>query len=199
MLLAVPKWLSVAVAALTVLAFTPATVLAAGDDPPKPSSNQPKPKSKSKPKPKSKDKDSRLNQDEIYSLGYWQAKTGRVRGGAGDLALGANAADPRVETMIGFSLRKLGQVDEAMAYYNRVLAEHPERTTTRQYLGEAFLQIGAPEQGQGAAGRDLQSAAASPARTTNSSPMRSPSTKRPAEPALRDAPPAWAGRAARAR
>ena len=44
--------------------------------------------------------------------------------------------------MIGFTLRKLGRVDEAMGYYQRVLAAHPERTTTRQYLGEAFLQIG---------------------------------------------------------
>jgi len=147
MLLAVPKWLSVAVTALTVLAFTPATVLAAGDDPPKPSSNQPKSKSKSKPKPKakSKDKDSRLNQDEIYSLGYWQAKRGEYAAALATLRSAPNAADPRVETMIGFSLRKLGQVDEAMVYYNRVLAKHPERTTTRQYLGEAFLQIGAPE------------------------------------------------------
>jgi tetratricopeptide (TPR) repeat protein len=132
MLLAVPKWLSVAVAAVTVLAFTPAAVLAVGDDPPKPSSNQPKPKSKSKPKPKSKDKnkDSRLNQDEIYSLGYWQAKRGEYAEALATLRSAPNAADPRVE---------------AMVYYNRVLAKHPERTTTRQYLGEAFLQIGAPE------------------------------------------------------
>ena len=39
-------------------------------------------------------------------------------------------------------LRKLGNVDEAMGYYQRVLAAYPDRTTTRQYLGEAFLQIG---------------------------------------------------------
>jgi len=146
MLLAVPKWLSVAAAALTVLAFTPAAGLAAGDDPPKPSSNQPKPKAKAKPKPKPKSKDRRLNQDEIYSLGYWQAKRGEYAAALATLRSAPNAADPRVETMIGFSLRKLGQVDAAMAYYNRVLAKHPERTTTRQYLGEAFLQIGAPEQ-----------------------------------------------------
>ena len=31
-----------------------------------------------------------------------------------------------------------------MGYYQRVLAAHPDRTTTRQYLGEAFLQIGDP-------------------------------------------------------
>ena len=46
--------------------------------------------------------------------------------------------------MIGFSLRKLGRVDEAMEYYLKVLAAYPDRTTTRQYLGEAFLQIGEP-------------------------------------------------------
>ena len=99
MLLAIPKWLSVAAAALTVLAFTPAGVLAVGDDPPKPSSNQPKPKSKSKPKPKSKSKDSRLNQDEIYSLGYWQAKRGEYTAALATLRSAPNAADPRVATM----------------------------------------------------------------------------------------------------
>jgi predicted Zn-dependent protease len=36
-------------------------------------------------------------------------------------------------------------VDEAMGYYNRVLAAHPDRTTTRQYLGEAFLQLNRPD------------------------------------------------------
>ena len=46
--------------------------------------------------------------------------------------------------MIGFALRKLGRVEEAMGYYQKVLAAHPERTNTRQYLGEAFLQIGDP-------------------------------------------------------
>src|SRR5262245_32612346 len=146
MLLAVPKWLSVAVTALTVLAFTPATVLAAGDDPPKPSSNQPKSKAKPKPKPKTKkDKDSRLNQDEIYSLGYWQAKRGEYAAALATLRSAPDAADPRIETMIGFSLRKLGRVEDGMVYYQRVLAAHPERTTTRQYLGEAFLQINQPD------------------------------------------------------
>ena len=46
--------------------------------------------------------------------------------------------------MIGFALRKLGRVDEAMGYYEKVLAAHPDRTNTRQYLGEAFLQKGEP-------------------------------------------------------
>ena len=148
MLFAVPKWLSVAATALTVLAFTSASTLAVGDDPPKPTSSEPKSKTKSKPKSKSKskNKDSRLNQDEIYSLGYWQAKRGEYQAALDTLRSAPEAADPRVETMIGFSLRKLGRLEEAMVYYQRVLANYPERTTTRQYLGEAYLQMGAPEQ-----------------------------------------------------
>jgi predicted Zn-dependent protease len=51
-------------------------------------------------------------------------------------------ADPREQTMIGFALRKLGRVDEGMAYYHRALATRPDATTTRQYLGEAYLQVG---------------------------------------------------------
>ena len=31
-----------------------------------------------------------------------------------------------------------------MGYYHKVLAAHPDRTNTRQYLGEAFLQKGEP-------------------------------------------------------
>jgi len=148
LLVSIAKWLRVAVAGLTVVAFTPAQTLAAGDDPPpKPTSNQgaSKSKSKTKTKAKSKGKESRLNQDEIYSLGYWQAKRGEYAVALATLRSAPDAADPRIETMIGFSLRKLGRVDEAMAYYQRVLATHPERTTTRQYLGEAFLQIGDPD------------------------------------------------------
>jgi predicted Zn-dependent protease len=44
--------------------------------------------------------------------------------------------------MIGFSLRKLGRVEEAMPYYLRAVAARPNATTTRQYLGEAYLQMG---------------------------------------------------------
>jgi predicted Zn-dependent protease len=97
-----------------------------------------------KPKPKPKPKDSKLNDDQIYSVGYWQAKDGEHAAALATLRTAANPADPRIQTMIGFSLRKLGRVDEAMEYYQKVLAAYPDRTTTRQYLGEAFLQIGEP-------------------------------------------------------
>jgi len=137
--IAASKWLMIAGAALALFAFTPDTSLAVGDEPkPKPEPNKPK------PKPKPKPKDSSLDQDQIYSVGYWQAKGGQYDAALATLQTAQDQADPRVQTMIGFALRKLGRVDEAMGFYQRVLAAHPDRTTTRQYLGEAFLQIGDP-------------------------------------------------------
>ena len=134
----IPAWLRACAIALSVVAFTPGATFAESDEPPPP---KPKPK----PKPKDKDKSGSLSDDQIYSLGYWQAKGGAYAAALDTLRSARNQSDPRVETMIGFSLRKLGRVDEAMGHYNRVLAAYPDRTTTRQYLGEAFLQIGAPD------------------------------------------------------
>jgi predicted Zn-dependent protease len=140
----ISKWLVAAGVGLAVFAFTPEASFAVGDDPaPKPEP-KPKPSSKPKPKPKPKPKDSSLDQDQTYSVGYWQAKGGDYAAALATLQTARDQADPRVQTMIGFTLRKLGRVDEAMSYYQRVLAAHPDRTTTRQYLGEAFLQIGDP-------------------------------------------------------
>jgi len=137
----IPKWLLAAAVGLVIVVFSPQAILAVGDTPP-----APKPKSKAKPKtkPKPNPKEGSLTDDQIYSLGYWQAKDGKYAEALATLRAAANPADPRIETMIGFSLRKLGRLDEAMAFYQRVLAAYPDRTTTRQYLGEAFLQMGEP-------------------------------------------------------
>ena len=103
-----------------------------------PSRNQGRSPSR-KPKPP---KDSSLNQDQSYSLGYWQAKSGEYGTALATLQSAPDQGDPRVQTMIGFTLRKLGRVDEAFGYYFKALATRPDATTTRQYLGEAYLQIG---------------------------------------------------------
>ena len=49
--------------------------------------------------------------------------------------------DPRVLNWIGFSLRKLGKVDEAMPYYDKALSKAPDFTPAHEYLGEAYLQM----------------------------------------------------------
>ena len=140
-----PRFAIAALAVLAALAFAPRGSFAAGDQPP-PSPPKPKSESKAKtPKPKPKPKSSALPDDQIYSLGYWQAKGGDHATALATLR-SANQADPRIQTMIGYSLRKLGRVDEALPYYFAALATDPKRTTTRQYLGEAYLQIGRPDQ-----------------------------------------------------
>ena len=145
------KWLIAAGAVLAAAAFTPQGLWAAGDwSPPFPDPA----KEKAKPKTKSKDKDSQkdgqkdsqkgssLDQDQTYSLGYWQAKNGQYEAALATLQSARDQNDPRVQTMVGFTLRKLGRVDEAFGYYLKAVAIRPNATTTRQYLGEAYLQVG---------------------------------------------------------
>src|SRR6516164_10763803 len=141
-----PRFAIAALAVLAALAFAPRGSFAAGDQPP-PSFPKPTSESKAKkPKPKPKPKSSALPDDQIYSLGYWQAKGGEYAAALTTLRSASNQADPRIQTMIGYSLRKLGRVDEALPYYFAALTTDPKRTTTRQYLGEAYLQIGQPNQ-----------------------------------------------------
>ena len=48
----------------------------------------------------------------------------------------------RVLGSIGYSTRKLGDVDKGIDYYYRALAIDPNYTKVREYLGEAYLQKG---------------------------------------------------------
>jgi tetratricopeptide (TPR) repeat protein len=49
--------------------------------------------------------------------------------------------DPRVLNWIGFSLRKMMKVGEALPFYEKALAIAPEYTPAYEYLGEAYLQL----------------------------------------------------------
>ena len=152
------KWLVAAGAILAAAAYTPQGIWAAGDWTPSFGGNSSKDKPKPKAKPKEQDgqkdgkkdgkkdgqKGSSLDQDQVYSLGYWQAKNGHYDAALTTLRSARDQDDPRVQTMVGFTLRKLGRVDEAFGYYFKAIATRPEATTTRQYLGEAYLQIGDP-------------------------------------------------------
>jgi tetratricopeptide (TPR) repeat protein len=51
-----------------------------------------------------------------------------------------NQNDVRVLTMTGYSMRKLGKIDEGMTYYMKALSIDPNSVNTREYLGEAYLQ-----------------------------------------------------------
>ena len=71
---------------------------------------------------------------------------------AGELVLDARYAEalpmllrikernnPQVLNLIGYSTRKLGDIDKGIDYYRQALAVDPGYTKARQYLGEAYL------------------------------------------------------------
>ena len=49
---------------------------------------------------------------------------------------------PKVLNYIGYSTRKLGNVDEGIRYYKRALRLDPNYNPAREYLGEGYLQKG---------------------------------------------------------
>jgi len=53
-----------------------------------------------------------------------------------------NREQARVLGSIGYSTRKLGDVDKGIDYYHEALAIDPGYTKVREYLGEAYLQKG---------------------------------------------------------
>jgi predicted Zn-dependent protease len=78
-----------------------------------------------------------------------------VDAGRFDQALPAlNALDrampdnPDVLNLIGFSLRKTGNTDRALDYYNRALALQPDHRGANEYLGELYLELKQPAKAQ---------------------------------------------------
>ena len=61
--------------------------------------------------------------------------------------------NPQALNLIGFSTRKLGDIDKGIDYYHQALAIDPNYTKARQYLGEAYLAERRRREGQRAARR----------------------------------------------
>ncbi len=78
---------------------------------------------------------------ERFYAGYWLAKTGSYRAALDQLRAIAQP-DVRTLTYIGFSYRKLGDMDAALTHYARALGTDPNFTVARAYLGEAYLTLG---------------------------------------------------------
>lgn len=58
------------------------------------------------------------------------------------LKLAGNQNDPRILNYLGYSNRKLGRVEAGLTYYRTALKADPDYTLVREYMGEAFLQLG---------------------------------------------------------
>ena len=86
--------------------------------------------------------------DEAFYAGYWLAKSGNYAEALRYLTKAADD-DERVLTYIGFSTRRLGDVDGALPFYNRALALNPDYAVARAYLGDAYLTKGEPLKAKG--------------------------------------------------
>jgi tetratricopeptide (TPR) repeat protein len=53
--------------------------------------------------------------------------------------------DPRVLNYLGYATRKSGDAERAIGFYEKALSLEPDFTQARQYLGEAWLQLGQPD------------------------------------------------------
>ena len=81
-----------------------------------------------------------MNNEDLYATGYQLAKAGDYSDALEFLTAGTGQKDVRFLTMIGYSTRKLGKIDEGMGFYAQALAIDPNSVNTREYLGEAYLQ-----------------------------------------------------------
>jgi tetratricopeptide (TPR) repeat protein len=83
-----------------------------------------------------------LDDESIYEAGRDLAKAERYEEAIAVLELAANQYDPRILNYLGYSNRKMGRIEIGLKYYQAALAEKPDFTLVREYLGEAHLQMG---------------------------------------------------------
>jgi Flp pilus assembly protein TadD len=57
-------------------------------------------------------------------------------------SVAADSSNPDAYNLLGFSHRKLGQVDAALAHYGKALALKPKHRGANEYLGELYLELG---------------------------------------------------------
>lgn len=79
---------------------------------------------------------------ELYAQGRALAVDGHYKEALALLEAIRNKHDAMVLTMIGYSKRKLGDVDTGMAFYQQALAIEPDNINTREYLGEGYVILG---------------------------------------------------------
>jgi tetratricopeptide (TPR) repeat protein len=88
------------------------------------------------------EKSSGLDQDTIYYYGRDLAREGQYDNAIRVLYLAHDQSDPRVLNYLGYSNRKLGNMEKALGYYRAAVASNPDYSLVREYLGEAYVQLG---------------------------------------------------------
>jgi tetratricopeptide (TPR) repeat protein len=82
-----------------------------------------------------------LNDDQLYYQGRMLALAGHYDSALDTLSVIGNKTSNAL-TMIGYSTRKLGNLQEGIAIYYQALALDPQNLSTHEYLGEGYLAAG---------------------------------------------------------
>ena len=93
-------------------------------------------------------KESNLSDDNLYEAARDLAYNLRYEEAIETLKLASNQNDPRILNYLGYSTRKLGDVEAGLKYYRTALKADPDYTLVREYMGEAFLQLGQVDKAQ---------------------------------------------------
>ena len=84
-----------------------------------------------------------LSDEDLARAGRQLAIDGHYQDAIKVLELAANENDPAVLTYLGYSHRKLGDIDLGISLYKKALAVDPNNVATREYLGEGYVSKGA--------------------------------------------------------
>lgn len=83
-----------------------------------------------------------LDDQELYDQGERLALHGQYERAIKVLRTVSNQNDPRVLNYIGYSFRKMGELDKGIRYYAKALAIDPNYVRAREYLGEGYVAAG---------------------------------------------------------
>lgn len=86
--------------------------------------------------------DSGLSDDNLFEAARDLAYNRRYEEAQTVLRLAQNQDDPRILNYLGFTTRKLGNVEGSLTYYKAALSIDPDYTLVREYMGEAYIQLG---------------------------------------------------------
>ena len=83
-----------------------------------------------------------LSDEDLARAGRQLALDGHYPDAIKVLEMASNENDPAVLTYLGYSHRKLGNIDLGISLYKKALDIDPDNVDTREYLGEGYVSKG---------------------------------------------------------
>jgi tetratricopeptide (TPR) repeat protein len=87
-------------------------------------------------------KSAELTDPDIKAQGWALAYAGDYQSAIAVFRMAADQSDPEVLNGLGYSHRKMGKVEDGIAYYGKALAADPNYVLAREYLGEGYVAAG---------------------------------------------------------